>query len=348
MCDLVAALTLMISRVATNCATTASEIGRQPLHSNGQTYQNPLLLRVYDRQGELQATWLGQRFGFLQWSTGPELVYLGTTEWSTRLLAAGDPTDGRLYRVHANVGVFRGFANPYEPIFGHYDGSVQERQIRLPAPVHQPLWQLSTTESEHGLQVRGNEVWFDDRVLLPDRGLPHSLYESPSGRWVLAVEDQVAWAPIIYAIEPDGSGLVQAVRAVEPSELPLIGQQPSRTSPDGQWTVTFRSWPWGMLLTHRDGEQRLYHGNPLDGPWWAPDSRRFAVASDQSVWVVDLTDLSLETMQPGVFERGRVLLSPIPGIILGWTPEGIAWLTMGSADHNDYGPLPNKWRETFE
>ena len=350
MCELIFAFVLMLIPVTPNdsCVTTASDLGLQPLRTIGQSHQSPVLLRVYDSQGELHAQWIGSRFGVLTWSTEPELLYLQTMEYGQHLLVAGDPSDGRLYRVHAGSGSFRGFASDSEVILGYYDGEFREKRIRLPAPIGGWLVPLSDRDAEDGLHIRQNEVWSGNRLLLPDRGLPHALYPSPSGRWILAVEDQLSWAPTVYAIAGDGSGRVQALGVVEPSDLPLTRQEPSRVSPDGQWTVTFRSWPWGILVTRRGGEQRLYHAAPLDGPWWAPDGQRFAYASDTGVAVIDLADLSRETQQAGVFWGGRSLLPRIPGWILGWFPEGIAWLTMGSSDHNDHGLPPNDWRETLD
>ena len=348
MCDLIAALALMISMVAANCATTASELGLQPLHSNGQAYQSPLLLRLYDREGELRAEWVGRRYGLIGWTTQPELVIFNTTQYSTSYLIAGDPSDGRLYEVGREVGTLRWMESPTQARFSYWDGAYRERIVRLPAPLHERVGFVADTAAAGQLKVVDNMVQVDGRILLNDNGLPHSLFESPSGRWVLAVEDQLAWTPIIYAIAPDGSGRVLTVRTVDPAELPLERQQPEATSPNGQWTVFFRAWPWGILLSNVNGDRRLYRGSPVDGPWWSPDSRQFAYVDGRSLSVIDLEDRSQESESADVFFGGRAILSPAPQVFLGWMPHGLAWLMIGASDHNDHGLPPYDWRESFD
>lgn len=348
MCDLIAALTLMISMAAAGCATTAAELGLQPLRSNGLAYGNPVLLRLYDRDGELRAEWIGSRSGLIGWSTQPELMIFSTSEWAQSYLVAGDPADGRLYVISPDPGTLRLLESPTQASYSAWDGEYRERLIRLPAPVHRSAWMADNHHAGGRLRIIDNTVQLDGRVLLDDHGLPHSLLESPSGRWVLAIEDQLPRTPIIYAVTTDGSRRLRSVRTVDPAELPLERQRPAATSPDGQWTVTFRRWPWGILLTHRDGEQRLYQGAPIDGPWWAPDSQRFAYSDAHSLYVVNLNDRSRETEQSGVYDGGQVMLSPAPLVFLGWMEQNLAWLTTGSSDHGDYALPPNNWRETLE
>ncbi len=338
----------MISMTAANCAASAAELGLQPIWSNGQAYQNPLLLRVYDQHGQLQADWIGQRYGLIGWTTQPELLLFITTHGARRYLVAGDPTDGRLYTVSRDIGARRWLESPTKLLVANYDDGYRESIVPLPAPVSEPGWLNRNREEDGRFRVINNAVQFDDRVLLDNHGLPHFLIPSPSRRWMLATEDQLDWTPIIYAISTDGSRRVQAIRVAEPAELPLERQQPARTSPDGQWTVSFRRWPWGILLTHRDGEQRLYRSAPIDGPWWSPDSQQFAYLAGNRMVVVDLADRSRETDWPNVFDGGRTVLSPVPQVLLGWTPQGLAWLINGSSDHNDHGPPPRNWQETLE
>lgn len=350
MCELIFAFALILVPISANanCATTASELGLQLLWSNGLAYQNPLLLRLYDRDGELRAEWIGSRFGLIGWSTQPELVIFSTSQWAQSYLVAGDPADGRLYVISPNIGTRRWLESPTEALYSTLHGKYREYLIRLPAPVYQPAWLVADGKVGGRLQVIDNTVQVEGRVLLDDHGLPHSLLESPSGRWVLAIEDQLSWTPIIYAVATDGSRRLRSVRTVDPAELPLERQQPAVTSPDGQWTVTFRRWPWGILLTHRNGEQRLYQGAPLGGPWWAPDSQRFAYSNGNSLFVVNVNDRSRETEQAGVYDGGEVTLSPTPRVFLGWIERSLAWLTIGSSDHGDYALPPNNWRETLE
>jgi len=280
------------------------------------------IVTVCDADGELAARWYAQPHGVGGWTSGPEvLVFLAHTAYGWTHVA-GNPLTQSIEWIAAR------------PPYGWYDRptdnpwTFMQRELRpphrrwlvmLPAPLAQGRAQDEAEEAAGGPRrcagrtVDGARGWQAE-----EGGMEYRVSVSPSGRWVAVVERQRRNTFVIFEISVDGSDEVRVVGTVDLDDRPFRWAEPSKQSPDGQWTATLGRE--GVTIESVDGQARVL---PIEGrgePIWAPDSRRFAFQSSAGTMVADVEG------------DARLLLVSGPLLVTGWTEHGLAWLvgTFGS------------------
>ena len=163
----------------------------------------------------------------------------------------------------------------------------------------------------------------------PVSGRLYQIAEARVGRWVLAAQTQPDWSYVIYTISADGSDQVEAQRLVPYEELPLRRDQPDTRSPDGQWILRYGRWTdrfhvFGIgifRVLHGDDYRRVFDADIVEGPWWSPDSKRFA-------YIVDSGDLYVSDLEGN---QRRMVHGPVA--FLGWRGDRLAWLAYSPFHH---------------
>ena len=134
---------------------------------------------------------------------------------------------------------------------------------------------------------------------------------------------------MIYTISADGSDQVEALRLVPYEELPLRRDHPDTRSPDGQWIIRYGRWIDRFHVSgigifrvfHGDDYRRVFDADIVEGPWWSPDSKRFA-------YIVDSGDLYVSDLEGN---QRRMVHGPVA--FLGWRGDRLAWLAYSPFHH---------------
>ena len=287
---------------------------REPAATSGAA-NVPEFVRVYNQDGRITGEWTARQYGVVGWLREPErLVFLTYTSRGYTLVA-GDPATGALYELTPMTpGWLERTSDP--TILLHHAANAP-RRITLPGPLVEPTLTAGYPTTAGELRVVNNEVHRRDALLLPDRGLAHTLLASPSGRWAAAIEQQRQYTYAIYSIDING-GNPSLERMVSDAELPLDLAQGRPLSPNRQWVVTVGSVQ--TMLRGADGSVRILPVGSASPPLWNADSSAFLLRTTDGILAVNTLDATLKI----------VIHNAAP--IIGWRNNRILWLsaTIGS------------------
>ena len=275
----------------------------------------PSLVHVYDEEGALLHEWAANPYGLIGWTRRPELLIFVTCTAAGRTLVAGAPSDGALYELaQAPAGWFDYARQPDTLVFHAPDG---DRLIALPGEIVQPLRTEGYPDAAGAFRAAADGVRRHDELLLEDRGLEFSLLDSPSGRWVAAVERQPANTYAIWSIDVRG-GNPAFERAVDYAELPLDFADGDPLSPNRRWSVTTGTVQ--TILRRADGLVKILPVGGFGQPLWRDDSGAFLLNSTIGTVLVEVPEATR-----------RVVISGAASI-LGWRGDRILWFaqTVGS------------------
>ena len=316
MCDLFAAILLFSLTLSQALGCTNLE----QYNPNGVS-ASPVLLRAYTANGELAAEWIASPLGFSHWTVSPELLVFTSADPRGALLA-GDPKTGHAHLISRLFGESVRFSDgPWAVVASN--GKVQ-RRIPLPAPLQLVMGDSDPTHVGQ-FRVDNGELWYAERLLLPNRGMTTSLHASPTGRWVLVRQSQPAHTYVVFSVSTDGSDQVEPLRSLSFDQLPLSRPQPVAESPDGEWSVRYGHWVErfpinGIGVFHQSGRRSVWGAAPIEGPWWSPDSDRFVYIEGDYLVVADLEGNTRQLLH-GAFA------------FLGWNDDRVMWLARGPTDH---------------
>ena len=274
----------------------------------------PSLIRVYDG-GALRREWTADPNGLIGWTRNPELLIFLTYTAAGRTIVAGDPSDGALYEIApAPAGWFDYAEQPDTLVVHAPDG---DRPIMLPGELVQPLQTDGHPHAAGAFRVAADGVRRSGQLLLENRGLEHLLLDSPSGRWVAAIERQPLNTYAIWSIGARG-GNPSFERLVDYAELPLDRAEGNPLSPNSRWFVTTGTVQ--TTLRRADSLVKILPIGSSSQPLWRDDSAAFLLRSTIGQVIVDLPKATL-----------RVSIHGSPPI-LSWENNRISWLaaTVGS------------------
>ena len=268
----------------------------------------PRFLRVYTAEGEVLQSLMGWP---LAWCGSEELLVIVEGAGSRRTLTGVNPIGGETVRL-AGIGDLRIRTSEREDAIELRDSEDRVvRVVTLPAPEGECTHFVDDVPQSGDFRYVNGAIYVGEILILPDRGLRYRLFGSPSGRLVAVVERQGLYVQMLYEISTDGTYRVDVIREVGQDEMPLDYQLESEESPDGMWTA--RIGANHVELLGRDDERRVLPYGGQSGPWWSPDSQKFAFAQDSWLMVADLEgDLQRLVYSPWAF--------------VGWTDIGVRWL----------------------
>ncbi len=316
--SLVALLVTLLVSACASCPPVLTQL--EPVTLQGSNAM-PSIIRIFNPQGEVVASWLGTAHPRGWTSETETLIFLGDTKYGLRLIV-GDPVDGTTYLLtqhHPNQSRRRSDrTDTLDLINGD-----QTRQIRMPGPLIYSTETNGFPSAGGNLTVKDGQVWQGRLALLPDQGLSHTVLESPSGRWVAAIEYQSAGSYLEYALEiGNGSSLPRVAADLARTKRREL-QPPSPISPDGTRIASVE--PRVVSLAYRaDPGIRWWH--PIGGDpdvWWSPDSKHFAFFSwDDRLITSDLkgnVGVAIHAIQRHYF--------------LGWNGNELRWQIVYDSDY---------------